>query len=136
MFSPNQAITIPIYNRSAQSISWETRSATVPAHMGETSLDLAHASWERQIVNTQVISIDGVNDHDLFLGDCAYATAQQHNQSFSYILRNVRKPSFRAIDVHQCGKELETKLNFPSLPNNVDRMTDRMTETITSSIHE
>ena len=70
--------------------------------------------------------MDGITDHDLVLCECAYPSSSRQRLE-SGTLRDVRKPSVRAIDVNKCGPELEAKLATLPLPVDLNGHAEKLT---------
>ena len=79
----------------------------VPTRMEKTCLDLALVHHGCPVVNTNVLSLDGISDQDLVIRQCAYQMRPLTENSF----RCMRKPALGSVDFAKCSDELSNELN-------------------------
>ena len=75
--------------------------------MEKTCLDLALVHSSCPVVNTNVLTIDGISDHDLVLLQCAYQMRPLTKNSF----RLMRKPALGSVDFVKCSGDLKNELH-------------------------
>ena len=75
--------------------------------MEKTCLDLALVHSGCPVVNTNVLSLDGISDHDLVLLQCGYQMRPLTKNSF----RLMRKPALGSVGFVKCSEDLKNELH-------------------------
>ena len=74
--------------------------------MDKSCLDLALVHSGCPVVNTNVLWLDGISDHDLVLLQCGYQMRPLTKNSFCLM----RKSALRSLDFVKCSEDLKNEL--------------------------